>query len=185
MKKFILASFAFLGLATVNAQTSGDVTLNVKLKPVQTLVVNPTQKTVDLVYDSKAKYAAGVSSDQDNHLTVYSTGGFEVKVKAAAANMSTTVNGKTKTINTNTIKVVAAAATNNPVGNATYAPAVALTGTDASLLTATSGGVNRNIKVTYSGSDADAYVDNYIADSTNSGAETVYTTTVTYTIFAK
>jgi hypothetical protein len=55
MKKFILLSFAFLGFATVNAQTY--VTLNVKLKPVQTLVVNPAQTTVDLVYDSKAKYA--------------------------------------------------------------------------------------------------------------------------------
>ncbi|KIC63442.1 hypothetical protein [Chryseobacterium taiwanense] len=183
MKKFILASFAFLGFATVSAQNI--VTLNVKLKPVQTLVVNPAQTTVDLVYDSKAKYAAGVSSEQDNHLTVYSTGGFEVKVQAAGATMSTTVNGTTKSIDTNSIKVLAAAAGTNALGSATYAPAVALSNTNASLLTSTSGGVNKNIKVTYSGASADTYVDNYIADSTNSGAETVYTTTVTYTIFAK
>ena len=50
MKNLIIASFIVLGLSTVQAQ---NVTLNVKLKPIQTLVVNSGQKIVDLEYSSK------------------------------------------------------------------------------------------------------------------------------------
>ena len=117
MKKFILASFAFLGFATVSAQNN-TVTLNVKLKPIQTLLVNPAQKIVDLIYTTAADYSGGVSSTQADHLTVYSTGGFEVKVKGANANI---VNGS-KNIAANTITITASNGANNSVTGATYSP---------------------------------------------------------------
>jgi hypothetical protein len=177
MKKFILASFALLGFATVNAQTNTDnVTLNVKLKPIQTLVVNPAQKTVDLVYTTAADYSGGVSSTQADHLTVYSTGGFEVKVKSADANI---VNGS-KNIAANTITITASNGANNSVAGATYTP-VSLSNNDQVIATSATGGVNKNINVTYAGAGADTYVNNYIAGQT----PTTYTTVLTYTILAK
>jgi hypothetical protein len=177
MKKFILASFALLGFATVNAQTNTDnVTLNVKLKPIQTLVVNPAQKTVDLVYTTAADYSGGVSSTQADHLTVYSTGGFEVKVKGADANI---VNGS-KNIAANTITITASNGANNSVAGATYTP-VSLSNNDQVIATSATGGVNKNINVTYAGAGADTYVNNYIAGQT----PTTYTTVLTYTILAK
>ncbi len=66
----------------VFSQTSDNVTLNVTLNPIQSLIVNPQQKTVDLTYSTKADYLNGVISKQENHLTVFSTGGFEIKVKS-------------------------------------------------------------------------------------------------------
>ncbi|WEK71710.1 MAG: hypothetical protein P0Y62_09095 [Candidatus Chryseobacterium colombiense] len=175
MKKFILASFAFLGFATVNAQTN-QVTLNVKLKPIQTLVVNPAQKAVDLIYTTAADYSGGVSSTQADHLTVYSTGGFEVKVKGGDANM---VNGA-KNIASNTITITASNGANNSITGATYTP-VSLSNNDQVIATSATGGVNKNINVTYAGAGADTYVNNYIAGQT----PTTYTTTLTYTILAK
>lgn len=175
MKKFILASFAFLGFATVSAQTN-TVTLNVKLKPIQTLLVNPAQKNVDLVYTTAADYSGGVSSAQADHLTVYSTGGFEVKVKGSDANI---VNGS-KNIAANTITITASNGANNSVTGATYTP-VSLSNNDQVIATSSTGGVNKNINVTYAGAGADTYVNNYIAGQT----PTTYTTTLTYTILAK
>jgi hypothetical protein len=175
MKKFILASFAFLGFATVSAQNN-TVTLNVKLKPIQTLLVNPAQKIVDLIYTTAADYSGGVSSTQADHLTVYSTGGFEVKVKGANANI---VNGS-KNIAANTITITASNGANNSVTGATYSP-VSLSDNDQVIATSSTGGVNKNINVTYAGAGADTYVNNYIAGQT----PTTYTTTLTYTILAK
>lgn len=175
MKKFILASFAFLGFATVSAQNN-TVTLNVKLKPIQTLLVNPAQKIVDLIYTTAADYSGGVSSTQADHLTVYSTGGFEVKVKGANANI---VNGS-KNIAANTITITASNGANNSVTGATYTP-VSLSDNDQVIATSSTGGVNKNINVTYAGAGADTYVNNYIAGQT----PTTYTTTLTYTILAK
>lgn len=177
MKKFILTSFALLGFATVNAQTSTDnVTLNVKLKPIQTLVVNPAQKEVNLLYTTAADYSGGVSSTQADHLTVYSTGGFEVKVKSGDANI---VSGS-KNIAANTITITASNGSNNSITGATYTP-VSLSNNDQVIATSATGGVNKNINVTYAGAGADTYVNNYIAGQT----PTTYTTTLTYTILAK
>lgn len=177
MKKFILTSFALLGFATVSAQTSTDnVTLNVKLKPIQTLVVNPAQKEVNLLYTTAADYSGGVSSTQADHLTVYSTGGFEVKVKSGDANI---VSGS-KNIAANTITITASNGSNNSITGATYTP-VSLSNNDQVIATSATGGVNKNINVTYAGAGADTYVNNYIAGQT----PTTYTTTLTYTILAK
>lgn len=90
MKNLIIVSFFALGLPTAYAQ---NVTLNVKLKPIQTLVVNSRQRTVDLEYNSKEDYKNGVSKTNADHLNIYSTGGFQVNVKSATATM---VNGTKK-----------------------------------------------------------------------------------------
>lgn len=173
MKNLIIASFIVLGLSTVQAQ---NVTLNVKLKPIQTLVVNTAQKTVDLEYSSKDDYKNGVLSTNTDHLNIYSTGGFQVKVKSATASMT---NG-TKKIEANTIQLTATAGTDGITG-ATYSSNLKLSTAETLLVSSTSGGVDKKISVAYKGAGAEAYLDNYIAGQT----PTVYTTELTYTIISQ
>ena len=175
MKKILLPTLV-LAAISAKAQTSTDnVTLNVKLNPIQTLVVNSAQKTVDLTYTTKADYSDGVESEQKDHLSVYSTGGFEIKAKVGA---DLTNSATSKTIAANTINITAAKGTDGL--EATYSNTT-LSTSDAVIVSSTVGGVDKNINITYAGKGADAYINNYIAGQN----PTVYTTTVTYTINAK
>lgn len=173
MKNLIIASFILLGLSTVNAQ---NVTLNVKLKPIQTLVVNANQKTVDLEYSSKDDYKDGVTSTNTDHLNIYSTGGFQVKVKSASASMA---NGNKK-IEANSIQI-AASAGSEAIAGATYSSNVKLSTAESTLVSSTVGGVDKKITIAYKGAGANAYLDNYIAGQN----PTVYTTELTYTIISQ
>ncbi|RRJ93583.1 hypothetical protein [Flavobacterium macacae] len=169
----ILASFIVLGMVQVNAQTA---TLNVKLKPIQTLTVNTAQQTVNLEYVTTADYQDGVTALKQDHLSVYSTGGFQVQVKSAEAAMQT----GTKTMQVSTIKIKAAAGS-DAVGNASYAPAISLSNQETTLLSSSNGAVNKKINVEYKGAGDNAYIDNYIAGQN----PTAYTTTLTYTIVSQ
>lgn len=176
MKKIIIASFLVLGLVKVNAQTATDnVTLNVRLHPIQTLVINPLQKEVNLDYTTIGDYDQGVTSQQADHLTVYSTGGFEVSVKSAG-NLTETGGG---TIDANSIQITATVGTQG-IANATYG-SISLLNTDKALITSSVGGVNKKINIAYKGAGSDAYINKYIAGQN----PTVYTATVTYTIVSK
>lgn len=178
-KQALTAIVALLGLTSF-AQTD-NVTLNVKLNPIQTLVVNTNQKVVDLNYVSKADYANGVTSTNDNHLTVYSTGGFQVKVKTATVTLDNTVAGTTSggVINASSIKVTPSAGTNG-LTSATYTEK-SLTNEDQTIVSSIVGGVDTNISVAYKGAGAEAYLNNYVAGQN----PTIYTTQVTYTIIAQ
>ena len=173
MKKLILASFLMLGFVTVNAQ---NVTLNVNLKPIQTLVVNNAQKVVNLNYTTTDDYKNGVSSTNTDHLNIYSTGGFQVKVKSANATMQ---NGG-KTIDANTIQIKATAGS-NAVNGAQYSQNVQLSNNETTLVTSTKGGVDKKISIEYKGAGADTYIDNYVPNQN----PTVYTTELTYTIVSQ
>jgi len=174
MKKCILASFALLGFAAMKAQQT--VTLNVRLKPIQTLVVNSSQKIVNLDYVTKDDYANGVSSPNPDHLTIYSTGGFQVKVKSASVALQ---NGN-KNIQASSIQVKASAGT-NAVNGAQYSQAATLSNNDALLVASAAGGVNKQISIEYKGAGGNAYLDNYIVGQD----PTVYSTELTYTIIAQ
>lgn len=180
MKKLFITSFSVLGLATINAQNTAPqniVTLNIKLSPIQTLIVDNNKKEVNLAYASKDDYANGVTSTPIlDQLTVYSTGGFDVKVKSSKA----TLESGGKNLNANTIKIIASAGT-KPVNGATYAANVMLSNNEAVLVSSTKGGVDNNISIEYKGASADAYLDNYVAGQN----PTIYTTDVVYTILAK
>ncbi|WP_294297198.1 hypothetical protein [uncultured Chryseobacterium sp.] len=173
MKKFIFGAFSLVGFATVNAQNT--VTLNVRLKPIQTLLVATAQKTVNLDYNTRDDYANGVSSNNADHLTIYSTGGFQVKVKSAGSTLNL-VNG-TKTIQASSIQIKASAGT-DPVNGAQYSAIAPLSATDITLVTSTAGGVDKKISVEYKGGAANAYLDNYVAGQNPA----VYTTELTYSI---
>jgi hypothetical protein len=175
MKKLIFASFALIGFASLNAQQT--VTLNVRLKPIQTLVVNNAQKIVNLDYATKDDYVNGVSSNNADHLNIYSTGGFTVKVKSATAALQ---NGGGKNILANTIQIKATAGS-EPITGAQYAQGALLSANETTLVTSAVGGVDKKISIEYKGAGANAYLDNYIAGQN----PTVYTTELTYTIISQ
>ncbi|MCD0477939.1 hypothetical protein LPB90_05695 [Chryseobacterium sp. LC2016-29] len=174
MKQFLFAAAGLLAFANVNAQ-SNTVTLNVKLKPVQTLIVTAAQNNVDLIYQTEADYTNGVSSKKDNQLTIYSTGSYEVSVKSEIPTMTS----GNKTMDVSGIQVVPTSGTTGPL-NATYTPQM-LSGNVQTLVTSTTGAVNKQISIEYKGADGNKYIDNYIAGQD----PTTYTTTLTYSIVSK
>ncbi len=173
MKQFLIAAAGLFAFANANAQ---NVTLNVKLKQIQTLVVNTSQKVVNLEYVTKDDYVNGVTSVNPDHLNIYSTGGFQVKVKSANAAMQ---NGG-KSIQANTIQIKATAGS-EAVNGAQYSQNVQLSANESTLVTSTTGGVNKKISIEYKGAGANAYLDNYVAGQD----PTVYTTELTYTIVSQ
>jgi len=173
MKKIIITSIAILGVGTVSAQNA---TLNVRLKPIQTLVVNDAQKVVNLDYVTKANYADGVSSLNADHLNIFSTGGFQVRVKSGSSALQ---NGN-KNIQTNTIQIKATAGS-DAVNGAQYSQNVLLSDSESILVSSPNGGADKKINVEYKGAGGNAYIDNYIAGQD----PTVYTTELTYTIVSQ
>jgi len=186
MKKIILTSaiiFATVAATFAEGPTlpnaTDQTTLNVILNPIQTLVVNPAQKTVDLEYKNISDYAAGVSSTQEDHLKIYSTGGFIVTVQSAIDDMARAKGSET--ISASTIKIKAENGSTNALTGATVGTEVSLSTTPTSLINSSTGGVDKNFNITYSGMGSDAYVNKYFKNET----PTVYTTTVTYAIVAQ
>ncbi|GAB3413447.1 hypothetical protein [Niabella aquatica] len=182
MKRTLILSAAFFGFATASqAQSTNtdNVTLNVKLNPIQTLIVNQSQKEVNLEYTTVAQYANGVSAAQADHLKIYSTGGFQVKVKSSGSELTTSKTGPAGNINANTIQIVPTAGT-KAVSNAQYT-ASPLSADEKVIVSATTGGVDKSVNIEYKGAGADAYINNYVAGQN----PTKYTTTVTYTIIAQ
>lgn len=180
---FIVTAFStqvFAQTATTNPTTGSDeVTLNVKLYPIINIEVASDQKTVDLVYDDIADYTGGVSNLKENHLKVNSTGGFTVRVKASATQFTNADTDNTKTLDTNIIKLTAAAGTGATAG-ATVASDLALSTTAAPLISNSVGGFGQYFDVTYAA--AGGLLDHY--KKQDGQAYTEFTTTVTYEIVA-
>jgi len=171
-----IAALIICGLVCVNsvkAQTS-DVTVNIKFQPIQSIVVNSAQKTVDLVYKDENDYANGVSAEMLNHLEVFSTGGFIVTANTDG-DFTRTADSSIPAAN---VKVKATNGTGTNNGTFTE---VALSTAPTTLITATEGGRALKYNVTYDNTAgaSDAYINKYKkADETVS----VYTAKVTYTI---
>src|SRR5690554_3163101 len=180
MKKIILSSMMIAFGIAAQAQ-SGNVTLNVKLNPIQTLVVNSAQQTVDLEYHNETDYANGVSSGTlADHLSVFSTGGFAVTVKSAGTHLTNTVaSGAHGDIEAGTIQIVASNGT-DAINSATN-NTISLSGSEQTLVSSIYGAVDKTINVEYKGADANQYINYYVA----SQSPTVYTTELTYTIVAQ
>lgn len=185
MKRVILAavtliSIAFVGNANAQTPASANVTVNIRLKPIHTIQVTGDQ-TVDLVYDSEAKYNSGVSSLKNDQLSIFSTGAFEIKVKSTA--FENTGGAQSNTIDANTVKVTGSKGSGNTLTLSTP-PTVELTGSDQVFIESAKGGRDLKFNVNYEGKGGDAYINEY-SKHYNTAAENVYTATVTYTLMAK
>lgn len=184
MKKVILAAVTFIsvvlsGNAFAQTATASDqVTVNIKLKPIHTLVVNSGQKNVDLTYSTKLHYSGGVEAPQADHLEIFSTGAFEVKVKTDGDFKS-----GSESILASSVKVTSSAGTINPIpGSPTYSQDMKLSASDQSFIKSTTGGRDMKVNVNYKGAGGDDYLNKF---SKNRGAaENVFVAQVTYTILA-
>ena len=87
----IIATIILGGLFSLKAQESGSVTINITLHPVQILTVHPGQENVNIDFRNSNDYIEGVASLSEGHLTVFSTGGYEISVRAAVPGFEPTV----------------------------------------------------------------------------------------------
>lgn len=189
MKKlaFILTILCGLtsGLAFAQSTTTGPkpitatATLNVKLHPIQTIVIGGTE--VNLEYITKDDYSKGVTSKMDNHLIVYSTGGFAVKVRSQNEKLTSKNNEVKGEIEAKTINLEASKGSGNLLTSYKFNKEVALNTEAKPLFSSTVGGTDLKFNVAYTGQGTDAYVNKYY----NAENPTVYTTTVIYTIEAQ
>lgn len=180
----VLAALIFSSILNVNglfaeSPTDNNVTLNIVLNPIQSIVVNPVadHKTVDLVYTTMKDYNYGVSKTKEKHLTVFSTGGFEVKVISSGEYLK---NGTTE-INASDVTVLAT----NVTGDVTdeIVTPVSLSGSEQkTLISSKTGGRILKYDVTYNNTAGKngAYLNLYKKE----GGTNTFTTTVTYTIAA-
>ena len=179
MKKaaFILTILCALvsGVAFGQAQA----TLNVKLYPIQTIMIGG-DNTVNLEYKTKDDYLKGVTNDMKDHLVVYSTGGFAVKVKSENEDLVYTKDALTSKIAANTINLQATVGTGNEL-NASTMNNVVLSNENKNLISSNVGGTELKFNVAYNGKGNNDYVNKYY----NVETPNVYTTTVTYTIEAQ
>ena len=161
MKRLFTITLFCIMLFSIQAQQSDNVTLNIILRPIQTITVNPLQKTVDLVYDSVDKYEQGYSSRQTEHLEIFSSGGFAVQVSGTSFEMD------------GDIKIIADPVQPNPTYSFT---SVDLNQTPTDLIVGGRGG-RQKFNVTYDNSGgANKYFDKEYK---------TYTSEITYTITAR
>lgn len=181
----IVAALSLSGILNVNnlfAKDNDNVKLNIVLKPIQTITVNTAtdHKTVNLEYSTIQKYNDGVSSAQlNNHLEVFSTGGFVVNVNTDGDFKNT--KDAEKTILASDVSVLATRGEGNTTGAGSQKQ---LSASATELITSDKGGRELKYDVTYinTAGAKDKYIDKYIAAD---GTESVYTATVTYTIAAR
>lgn len=183
-KSFLITALIILsGILNVNsvfAQTTNNtdnVTLNIKLNPIQTIQVNSDQKTVNIVYSEIDDYQKGVSAFRENHLQVFSAGGFAVTVKSNSDYLTSENN--TNKIDAKDITVIAARESDDN-RNDVFAE-VALGSSEGTLIASKIGGRDLKYNVTYNNElgGNDNYLNLYDKDANN-----IFTTEVTYTIIA-
>ncbi len=170
MKKIsLLITLAFLAFsASLFGQKSDNVTLNVKLNAIQTLVVNSKQNNITLEYITKENYQDGIESENKDHLTVYSTGGFVLQ--AESTNSAFNILGVTLIAKTGTTTGLPGLNMNIPL-------------TDQSkktVYTSDKGMTDHTADITYAGKGNNEYF-NLLGKDLNK----TYNTTVTYTLIPK
>lgn len=183
-EKYILSILiiTLFGYSRAQAQSSTDgsndkVSLSIVLYPIQTIVINQSQKQVDLEYISKDDYQNGVVSDQNDHITVYSTGGFDINVESAGEHLI----GVSKNISVKDVKIIASKGSKNELEDVAYGANVVLSTATTGLVRSGTGGVGQTFNVRYESAGDDMYINHY-----DDGSEpTTFTTTVTYSIIAQ
>ncbi|MGA9213338.1 hypothetical protein [Kaistella sp.] len=179
-EKVILVLVLVAGSLSKNAraQNMGEAKLNIRLHPVQTISVNASGNGVNLDYKTREDYKNGINITQENHLKIYSTGAFIIKVRSTNPTLINANN--TKSINTADISITASKGTLNGVEKFSTA-AINLSVEDQELISSTVGGSNRTFNINYAAKGDDQYINKYVSTQN----PTVYTTEVTYSIEPK
>ena len=175
MRNFLLAIVFLSSAFIVKGQTS--VKINVVLNHIQNLTVNPTQETVSLVYNTVDDYKKGVESVQKEHLNVFSTGAFVVKVKVANEDFVQIGSDAAGRIRLPNVGVTAKAV--DPItGVNTESRMLGIN--ETALITGENPILNQKFDVTYKGPG-----DNELILYSEMGKTNIFTNTVMYSIEAK
>ena len=166
---FVTAGFAF--------GQSDNVTLNIRLFPIQIIEVNPSQEVIYLDYETTTDYANGVGLEQADHLNMYSTGGFVVKVSSREANL-TSENGEV--IPASDIIITPRQGILNPLIGATFNSAT-LSSEATTIISNNTGGINKTFGIHYQAKGNNEYVNKYI----DTGSPTVFSSNIIYSIEAR
>ena len=135
----IMALFSVNGVMAQGPAETGTTKVTIKLRPMQAITVN--QSNVLLDYATIEDYSTGVTTEMTSHLTVYSVGGYVVRVESDGD--FERVGGGT--ISAGDIKLKATSAALSP-GNM---PEVDLSVNPTALITSNIGGLNKKYNVTY------------------------------------
>ncbi|WLD23429.1 hypothetical protein NU10_12030 [Flavobacterium dauae] len=138
----------FVGLLSLNLQAQNSVTLNVNLYPIQTLMVNPSQQEVNLNYITKDDYKNGVVSEQTDHLAIYSTSGYQVKVSGIKEVSS-------EIIPLNSIKISASSNIHQP--NVIYSERN-VSEKEQVIIASNKGCINQKFNIAYKGAGENVYI---------------------------
>ena len=145
MKKIIF-TFAFILITMVSLLAQSDkITLNIRLYPIQTLEVNPSQTVVNLDYVTQDDYTNGVRLDEPDHLTMYSTGGFAVTVNTSNLSLK---NDHGSQIPSSDILITPLDGVSNPLSGAEFS-SVHLSTEPKTIISNDAGGINKTFGINY------------------------------------
>jgi len=177
MRRFIYTILFYLLALGASFAQSDNVTLNIRLFPIQIIEVNPSQEIIYLDYETTADYANGVQLEQPDHLSMYSTGGFIVKVSSVDVNM-TAESGQV--IPVSDIIITPKQGVLNPLIGAAFSPAT-LSIEATTIITNNTGGMNKTFGIHYQTKGNNEYVDKFV----DTGNPTVFSTNIVYAIEAR
>ena len=180
MKKLFI-SICTVVFANIVMQAQQQATVNVRLYPIQTLVVNGNQKNVNLDYHTKADYANGVSVEQKDHLLIYSTGAFSVHVRSESPTLTSQQANVTESISASDLMITAKSGDSHPLPGALYS-STGLSTSPEKIIESSTGGINSTFTVEYK---AQGNLDAYISKHMTPGEATVYSAEVIYEIVAQ
>ena len=163
---------------TYAQSNSANVTVNIILHPIQTITINSSQKDVNLEYHNIEDYEKGVLTTLDDHLSVTSTGSFQVNV--ASNQDSFTQSGSDKSIPVSDVLIIAANGSDNNLPQ--IFDNVLLSTNPESLIRSGTGGMDLKYNVTYDNTAGGA--DKYV-NMTSGDTESVFTSEIIYTITSK
>lgn len=177
MKNTLLFSLLLAVTAiSAHAQKTAEVNLSVTLHAIQTIEIN-SSKSVNLDYVLKEHYTNGVSSDQLDHLRIYSTGAFAVNVRSTNSKLTNpNSNVVTTDIAAKDIKITPTIGSSELKGS--VLKTVRLNVEPQLLISNSKGGFDKKFNINYAAAGADKYVNKYFKDE----SPTIYSTTVVYTI---
>src|SRR5690606_25281499 len=164
MKGFIAILGLFFSIFFLSAQEhtqQTSVSLNIVLRPVLNLTVNPQQLKTTLAYNTLEDYSNGVEVINNEHLTVSATGPYEVNVQFIQPEFLQTTGQVEKTMYLPQIKVTAIPI--EPDGGIQLQTAT-ITTENQSIISSSSPILNKVFDVSYRGPGEEYFLD-YISST--------------------
>lgn len=155
---------------------NGSVSLSLKLYPINTLIVNSSedQRIINLEYKTKEDYLNGVSNVKENHLIIYSTGGYQINVQSGDL-----ISTNNLSISASTIEIIPSSGSS--IQESAIYNKTPLGFNESPIVKSNLGGINNTYTIEYKGKGGNEYLSKYVSNQN----PTIYTTNVVYTIISK